>query len=430
MQGKSKEIQTPPAGAYRFGAFDLHPSERQLLRRGKRVPLAPKAFDALLLLVRNAERLVRKEDLMRALWPDTFVEEANLTNLVVALRKTLGKTAIETVAKYGYRFRSPVLGEPGIDPETYATFARARQLMVVRSEESAATARDLFLLCVARDPSFAAAWAWLGRCYRFLEKFGVEPSRNVDLAHAAFGRALAIDPDLAPAHQFFTQLQADMGHAQDAMVRLSRRIATRGGDAESFAGLVQVLRFCGLLAESVAAHDRAQAFDPTVPTSVAHTHFLRGDFQAALDTYGAFKVYLDVAAWAGLGDTERATLLLRQRLAAPAHAPLSFALMGSLLAALEGRRDEALRIIETTPIVREPESVFYLARHCAMLDATADALALLARARVEGFVSPATLEQDPAFASLREQPAFHRELAQAKDLAREARRAYAAAGLA
>src|SRR5688572_7711713 len=110
MQGKSKNIQTPPAEVYRFGAFELHPAERQLSRRGKRVALAPKAFDALLLLVQNAERLVRKDDLMRALWPDTFVEEANLTNLVVALRKTLGKTAIETVSKYGYRFVVPVAG--------------------------------------------------------------------------------------------------------------------------------------------------------------------------------------------------------------------------------------------------------------------------------------------------------------------------------
>src|ERR687891_340062 len=135
MQGKSKEIQSMTASAaYRFGTFELHPSERQLYRKGKRVALPPKAFDALLLLVSNAERLVRKEALMRALWPDTFVEEANLTNTVVTLRKVLGKAAIETVSKFGYRFTLPVTGEPGVDERVYATFVRAKQTFAARAD--------------------------------------------------------------------------------------------------------------------------------------------------------------------------------------------------------------------------------------------------------------------------------------------------------
>src|SRR5687767_3474154 len=233
MQGNSKEIQSPlrsvgtsaGQGAFRFGAFALHPSERQLYRAQKRIALPPKAFDALLLLVRNAERLVRKEELMRALWPETFVEEANLTNTIVMLRKVLGKTAIETVSKFGYRFTLPVTGEPGVDPDVYATFLRARQAFAVKSSDAARAARDLFLLCVTKDPSFASAWAWLGRTYRFLEKFGVDPTVNADLAHAAFRRALAIDPSNAAAHHFFTNLQADMGEAREAMIRLSARVA-------------------------------------------------------------------------------------------------------------------------------------------------------------------------------------------------------------
>src|SRR5438132_9993020 len=106
MQRNSKENQTEIP--YGFGAFKLFPSERQLHRRGKVVPLPPKAFDALLLLVRNAGRLVRRNDLIESLWPDTHVEDANLTNTIVALRKLLGKTAVETVSKFGYRFALPV----------------------------------------------------------------------------------------------------------------------------------------------------------------------------------------------------------------------------------------------------------------------------------------------------------------------------------
>lgn len=126
MPKKSTENQRAREGAYRFGEFDLYPSERRLHRRQKAVPLPPKAFDALLLLVRNAERLVRRDALIEALWPDTFVTDANLTNVIVSLRKILGREAIQTVSKFGYRFSMPVLGEPGIDQAMYATFLQAK----------------------------------------------------------------------------------------------------------------------------------------------------------------------------------------------------------------------------------------------------------------------------------------------------------------
>jgi DNA-binding winged helix-turn-helix (wHTH) protein len=424
MQGKPKGIQTARTGAYRFGAFELHPSDRQLYRHDKRVALPPKAFDALLLMVRHADRLVRKDELMRELWPDTFVEEANLTNTVVTLRKALGKTTIETVSKFGYRFTLPVTGEPGIDPDTYATFIRAKQAFA-RSVEAVTTARDLFALAVAQDPAFAAAWAWLGRCYRFLEKFGVEPSVNFDLAQAAFRRALALDPQLAVAHQFYTQLQADTGHARDAMLRLATRIRDRGGDAESHAGLVQVLRFCGLLEASVAAHQRAIQLDPTVVTSVPHTFFLLGDFQSALATYRGVQFYLDASACAGLGETERARTMLRERLDSKAQSAITFALLDTLLSALEGRGDDVVRVIQATTVTREPEVLFYLARHCAIARADGDAIALIRRARVEGLVCSHALRHHAVFAHLRSEPAFRTEVDAAVAFENEARAAYA-----
>lgn len=434
MQGNSKEIQTPldsqppaqgkpRAGTYRFGDFELHPSERLLYRRNKRLALPPKAFDALLLLVSNAERLVRKEELMRALWPDTFVEQANLTNTVVTLRKVLGKSAIETVSKFGYRFALPVTGEPGVDDDVYATFVRAKHAFAPRSPEAARSARDLFLLCVTKDPNFAAAWAWLGRCYRFLEKFGVDPTVNVDLALAAFRRALAIDPRNAAAHQFFTNLQTDMGQARDAMIRLTTRVAEGSEDAESYAGLVQTFRFCGLLPESVAAHTRAIALDPMMSTSVAHTYFLLGDYKATIAHYPtALKYYLDAAAWAASGHVDEAKAMLRERMPPGAAFPALFkALLGTLLAALEGRQDEVVQTIHATAIDREPESIFYLSRHCGLVDAASDAIALVAHARREGFVSSYALSHDTAFATIRSAPAFQSEMAAAVNLEHEAR---------
>jgi hypothetical protein len=112
----------------------------------------------------------------------------------------------------------PVLGEPGVAQTAYAHFVRAKELTNARSLESAVRARELFWLCIAEDPGFAAAWAWLGRCRRFIEKFGSEPSVNLELAKAAFLRALSIEAGLACAHHFYTQLQADCGEAREAMV--------------------------------------------------------------------------------------------------------------------------------------------------------------------------------------------------------------------
>jgi len=98
---------------YEFGRFRLKAEERVLLRGEEFVPLTPKAFDILLTLLENDGRIVRKDDLMKKVWPDTFVEEGNLTQNVSLLRKALGENAsgpqfIETVPRRGYRFVAPV----------------------------------------------------------------------------------------------------------------------------------------------------------------------------------------------------------------------------------------------------------------------------------------------------------------------------------
>jgi TolB-like protein/DNA-binding winged helix-turn-helix (wHTH) protein/Flp pilus assembly protein TadD len=94
---------------YHFGDFKVDRDQKILLRQGKPLPLTPKVFDTLLVLIENSGRIVEKEKLMSRLWPDTFVEEANLTFNIQQLRKALGDDArhpqfIETVARRGYRF--------------------------------------------------------------------------------------------------------------------------------------------------------------------------------------------------------------------------------------------------------------------------------------------------------------------------------------
>src|ERR1041385_1802385 len=92
---------------YEFGPYRLDTGERRLMRGDQPLPLTPKAFETLLALVENAGRAVEKDELLRRVGPDTFVEEGSLTQNISVLRKVLGdedNRYIETVPKRGYRF--------------------------------------------------------------------------------------------------------------------------------------------------------------------------------------------------------------------------------------------------------------------------------------------------------------------------------------
>ena len=95
---------------YVFGPFLLKPAEREFLRDGQAISLSPKAFDTLVIFVENSGRLLEKEELIRTVWRDTFVEEGNLCVSVSNLRKALGDRHlyIKTVSKHGYRFTADV----------------------------------------------------------------------------------------------------------------------------------------------------------------------------------------------------------------------------------------------------------------------------------------------------------------------------------
>jgi eukaryotic-like serine/threonine-protein kinase len=103
----------PVKNLLEFGPFRIDPEQRLLLRDQHPVPLSPKAFDLLLVLAQQGGQIVLKDDLMKALWPDTFVEESNLGQHVFQLRKALGErpqdhTYIITVPGRGYRFAQKV----------------------------------------------------------------------------------------------------------------------------------------------------------------------------------------------------------------------------------------------------------------------------------------------------------------------------------
>ena len=105
---------------YEFGPFRLIPDEHRIYRLGEQVLLPPKEFDLLLLLVKNQGQIMLREALIKALWPNTVVEEANLNVHISALRKTLAEGQsdshyIETLPRLGYRFIAPVIAHTGED---------------------------------------------------------------------------------------------------------------------------------------------------------------------------------------------------------------------------------------------------------------------------------------------------------------------------
>src|SRR5262245_20369966 len=107
---------------YEFGPFRLDPGRRLLLRDGEPLPLRPKAFDTLLVLVPNSGRTLNKDELMQAVWGDTCVEEGGLTRNISVLRKTLRESPdhhryIVTAPGRGYCFVAKVRQVDGEDPD-------------------------------------------------------------------------------------------------------------------------------------------------------------------------------------------------------------------------------------------------------------------------------------------------------------------------
>ena len=138
-------MTTQNSHVYEFGPFRLVPAEKQILRDGDPVPLTPKSFDLLVVLVENAGHLVEKSELMNRVWPDSFVEEANLSVKMSELRRVLGEASdqnryIETVPRRGYRFVAEVrdlreLSDPGGEADTnesVGTDAEETQLRFLR----------------------------------------------------------------------------------------------------------------------------------------------------------------------------------------------------------------------------------------------------------------------------------------------------------
>ena len=162
----------------------------------------------------------------------------------------------------------------------YELYLRANEL--ARTYDGLARARELYEQCLELDPGFAPAWAHLGRCHRVIGKFIDGTTNSEERAQEAFRRALELNPRLSVTHKFYANLEADIGQARRALLRLLGEANRHGNDPELFAGLVHACRYCGLFEQSIAAHAEARRLDPNVPTSVAQTVMMTGDIERLL----------------------------------------------------------------------------------------------------------------------------------------------------
>src|SRR6476646_6120704 len=121
-------MSRPGKRCYSFDAFRVDPGERLRFKGDLEVPLTPKVFDTLLVLLENSSHVLTKQELMQQVWPDSFVEENNLAQNVSILRKALGEQYIQTVPRRGYRFVAPVTVR---QDETLVVHERIRSRIVV-----------------------------------------------------------------------------------------------------------------------------------------------------------------------------------------------------------------------------------------------------------------------------------------------------------
>lgn len=322
-------------------------------------------------------------------------------------------------------------------PAAYEFFLRGNEVIGpqgITSSSDLRVARELYTRAVEEDPQFAPAWARLGRCVYLIAKVDSisdsEAQRSRTLAHAetCFQRALELSPDLPLAHYVYALLEIDQGRARSAMVRLIARAAAGSSQPDLYAALVQACRYCGLLEPSIAAHFRARALDPTIPTSGYQSLWHLGEDDRALRE--GVRPFFLIAILTGMrGDRPRALQLLSE-IEARGPTTLLRYMVAAMRAVFEDRQDRAVenavRIFEAPH--PDPEALYFVGRTLAYFG-DRRAVTEFGRALDLGFVVyRVLLKKDPWLDPLRGTTEFHDLLERSREVYRECRTAYLDAG--
>jgi non-specific serine/threonine protein kinase len=310
----------------------------------------------------------------------------------------------------------------------YALFLRGNEL--TRDRRRVAEAVSRYQESLALDPHYAPAWAQMGRAYRLRAKYEADPSDHLEAARNALDRALALDPDLDLAHSVYAQLEADTGSSRAAMERLVRRGLQGAAAPEIYGSLVYACRFCGLTAESITFHHEARRRDPSMSTSVTQTYFQSGDYLRSLETAGDDIGYIGPTSLDAMGRTGDAIDELRKRVQADMSIGGGRLLLESLLAALEGDREQCVALTHQFGGAGYVgcEAQAYLARQLIRVGELSLGLEMLERSIRAGFHHVQWFETDPWWQAARGSGGFVRLLDFARSEHDRSRRAFDDAG--
>jgi len=300
----------------------------------------------------------------------------------------------------------------------YEAYLRANEL--ARSYDGLVRARELYERCLDLDPSFAPAWAHLGRCHRVIGKFVDGSFDSEKRAEEALRRALELNPRLSVAHKLYANLEADMGHSERGLVRLLAEASRHRNDPELYAGLVHACRYCGLYDESIAAHAEARRLDPNVPTSLAQTLLLTGDTERLLTADPFVSGGDDASRVIALGiagrrdEARQALLEMRER----ANIPLFYAYADRLMAWLDGRAEGMIASLSpafsSLKIREDPEAIFREGWLLCDVGAHQEGLAHIRKAIEKGYFAAPALSRNSQFDPIRQDPAFLAILSEAE----------------
>jgi DNA-binding winged helix-turn-helix (wHTH) protein/lipoprotein NlpI len=409
------------------------------------VPLTSKAFEALLALVRRAGTVVGKEDLLRQLWPDTVVEESNLTQTIFMLRKALGDPVrdhrfIVTVPKRGYCFVAEVreradagdaapesqavaralLGRRQTEnTEAYQLCLKGRHFWERRTAGSVEKAIRCFQQALDKDPRHAKAYAGLADCYAILSQCSrLPPAETMPKARAAAREALRIDESLAEAHTTLALVMMlhdwDWRGAQGEF-RSALALNPSYATAHHWHGMWLVAR--GRFDEAIAELERAQELEPlsvAINTDLGLVLYLARRFEDALAQYRAA---LDLDA--GFTDAQMGILMTygemgmaSQPISSFLHAPEMFSRdVAAILDAAYARSGvrgywRAFLDLAESPSSEVYSSPYVRARLYAAVGDRPRALHWIETARDVRDAGLSLLEVDPGLDGLREEPRF------------------------